>query len=315
MKIFMSSVFAFVMLTVLFLIGALLLASEEAVKIYALRQVHSYAYSSEIETFSIPVIINTDQTHYFLEEAIQRVQIKSATSDDTVPLDLVHIHSEGELRYNAQTYHYFTVHVRIALYAEDLVIQIPNASLRFDYIESDSLTIPIGEFNYTFEAFHAEHLVMHTRINLPYHFGDLPSSGGLLFSLENKTSESIEIVRIEINSTHVKPNMRYLKRFYGDIDSMMGFDALFSEHYHFFQDAQDQHASHRLKAQEEGYFTVPFAYENALYAVYRYPIVVHYVYQGELHQLVVDDFMFIRTHPFRFEHDTLHQAVVIDEDH
>ncbi len=281
---------------------------DDTIEAYSVKEAHSYVYSSDVETFNIPFLINQKDTIYTLEDALVRSVIKCKDTEDLVPIDLVDISFIEMVDFMDLDFYSYQFVFKIGVYAEDLIINIDDARLHLSYQTGQTSVLDIGSFNYSFESENSEHLRMHTRFNIHQHFNQYPSSVGLVFSLENKTQRALEITNISFNS-QVEANMKYLRPFDGEIDAFLTLEEALGKPVDLMRPSRQQRHPIILEAEDTQMYVVPFAYAQRFEAMHRYPIIVEYLYEEAIHRMVIDDFMFIRTKPFHVYHEALHREV------
>ncbi len=309
MKIFGVSVAVITILGIGLFLSLRAVNSNEKLQAYSVRNNHTYAYTSELETFSVPFLINDQETIHTLEDAIVRTTITCEDSEMIVPVDLETLQFVEAVDFLNAPFYSYNFLFTIGVYAEDLIINIDRASLVVEYLSGEKLTLDIGSFHYTFEAFDSEHLSVHTRFNIHQHFDQYPNSVGLIFSLENKTASVIEIIDVNFNS-NVAANMAYMRTFEGDMDAFLTLETVYGEAIDVQSEKSLQSSPIRLDSMMTCSYVVPFAYGDDLFAMHRYPIIIEYLFNGEKHRMVVDDFLFIRTKPFHVFHASIHAEVV-----
>jgi hypothetical protein len=295
------------------LIITMLRSDNKDVKIISVNQVHSYLYTSDLETISIPLLINTERSHVLLKEAIDKVYITNESETQKLPLTLTNIRKDNTRDYNDYPHHQFTVFISPTLKTNDLTTHINDALLVITYHDYPELRIPIGSFSYSFYDHHTNHISIETRINIPKHIGQYPTSMGLYFNVNNKTSDPITITNISLLTEAVTPNINAIVELEDPTQNIDDLLAYMPENYNPLANNTITTSSLNLSPNSESFFLIPFSYKSSVLLFPRYPLFIEYTYQGEPYFAIYDDFLFIKTDPFLSPNDTLHNEVIYDD--
>ncbi len=306
-------VFLLLSIATIMLMIALLRSENTAIKIISVNQVHSYLYTSDLETISIPLLINTEQSHVFLEEAIDTVYITNETKKQKIPVTLTNIRKDNTRDYNDAPHHQYTVFISPALKTNDLTTHIDEALLVITYHDYPELRVPIGTFSYSFYDQQTNHISIETRINIPKNIEHYPTSMGLYFNVNNKTSNPITITKLSLLTDAITPNMDAIIALDSptqNIDELLDY---MPKNYNPLASTTPAQPTLDLSPYTESFFLVPFTYQTTFQLLHRYPLLIEYLYQGDTYLAIYDDFLFIKTDPFISPNNTLHNEVVYDD--
>ncbi len=280
-------------------------------RVVTLETMHTYVYTSEHETFHVPVAMNDATTPFAMEEGIVRAYVESTCQRDRVPVTLVSVHEEGKVTRGDVRMHAFSYELRIGVVIQDGLVAIDEAELVLKSVDGNALRIPIGAFYYRFDLSEPAHLRLYDRHNVHAEPFGMPTSVGVIFRVRNGGDASLTIDDVSLGGSAVRPDMRALRRFEGDADPFLSIDTLLGRRYDALAPARAIAVSPTVAAGETAWFFVPFSYQRPL-ALHRYPLIISYTVEGETHQLVGDDFTMIRT-PMALHESAAHREVFVDD--
>lgn len=307
MNLFLKSVMTITFISVVLLIVTLLQTEEKPLSIYSVRESHTYVYTSSLETFTIPILINHPNSVLVLEEQIINISIEAADQSLRVPLELHSISFKQKQLFKEDNYYQYHFHLKPSIYAEDDVIEIKEAFLIIDYTNQFQLKLNIGVFTYRFGALNDTALFVYDRINIHEQSGGLPNSFGLIFSLANKTSSTIEIIKVSIQNPQVTPNMKHIKEIDPIHSGKIDMATIFKD-YDPLEPFEYHKQPMTVPAYKENHYFIPFSYkEDVDLLTHKYPLIISYLLDGERYELIADDFRFIRTNVFDSYHPRIHQ--------
>lgn len=310
-----GSVILLLIITTALLITAMLKRDASPIKIISVNQVHTYLYTSDLETLSIPLLLSHDQTHLLLEDAIHTVYITNKEQSEKIPMTLTNIKKDGRRDFDAASFHQYHMNIAPSLNTDNLTTFIEDALLVITYYDQPRLTIPIGSFSYSFLDQTVNHISIETRINVPTHIGPFPTSMGLYFNVNNKTQDPITITNLSLLTEAVKPNLSAIIELPKPTQDISVLSDHMPQNYNPLARISTPSASVELTPRSESFFLVPFTYIDNLYVLHRYPLLIEYTYQDNVYTVVYDDFLFIKTDSFITHHDTLHNEVTYDQHH
>ncbi len=299
-------------ITTVLLIIAMLKSNTRPMKIISVNHVHTYLYTSDLETLSIPLLSSHDDTHLLLEDAIDKAYITNKEASEKIPITVTSIKKDGHRHYDGTLYHQYHIEIAPALKTDNLTTFIEDALLVITYDNYPALSIPVGSFSYSFYDTKSKHLSIETRINIPNHIGPYPTSMGLYFNVNNKTQDPIIITKISLLTKAVQPNLNELIELSKPTQDKEALSDLMPQNYNPLATPKTSPESIEITPKSESFFLLPFTYIDNLHLLHRYPLLIEYSYQNVSYTVVYDDFLFIKTDPFIVKHDTLHNEVAYD---
>lgn len=278
---------------------ALLLAVSKApadLHIVSVNETHTYTVREE-SVFAFEFLANRDDTHHFLKEAIHGAGVVGSCNEKRYPLSLLSI--EKNMRpFGEELYHHYRLAFAPKIAGGIEKLAFSNASLQLVYGRFPNLTLPIGEFNVTYEENLGDALTLQAVRSVPGDEGFGLSAFGVFLTLENTASRDVVVTEISLNAQKVVPDLAS-SLFKEDPGHPDDFDALFSE-YERFNRPSDGEAI--FPASSTKTLFVPFSYlETTL--LHRYPLVIDYRLDNQKGRLMLNDFLFINTNRFASENE------------
>lgn len=308
-----GSVIVLLSIATIMLIVTMFKQDDRPITLISVNQVHSYLYTSDLESLPIPLLINKDDTHLLLEEAIDSVFITNEAQSQKIPVKLTDIRKDSIREYKTYQYHEVTLFINPTLKTTALTTHIDEAILVITYHDFPELKLPIGSFSYSFYDNTHNHISVETRINIPKHTDQYPTSMGLYFNINNKTNTPITITTLSLLTTQVKPNTDHIIELTSPTQDVAALGELMPKNYNPRDSVSDDTLALELAPNTESFFLMPFTYQDTLGLLHRYPLYIEYTYQGNDYAAVYDDFLFIKTDPFMFPNDTFHNEVIYDD--
>ncbi len=282
--------------------------TDKPLRVVSLDTMHAYVYTSDHETFSVPVLLSSDSTPYAYTEGIVRTYVESSCGRERVPVTLIDIHHEGTVRFRDEAFMAMAYELKIAVVIQDGLIAIDEAELVLESVQAKTLRVPMGAFYYHFDMEDSPRLALYDRHNVHAEPFGMPTSVGVVFRLRNTGATPLEVHEVSLGGAAVQPDMRAFRRHEGEVNSFLSIDALLGRTYDALSTPRSLAVTPRLMPGETGWFFVPFAYQRPL-ALHRYPLIITYQSDGELHRLVGDDFLAIRT-PLHGHESLAHREVI-----
>lgn len=310
-----GSVILLLSIATVMLIITMFKQDDRPITLISVNQVHTYLYTSDLETMPIPLLINKDDTHLLLEEAIDSVFITNDEQSQKIPVKLTDIRKDSIREYNNYQYHEVTLFINPSLKTTALTTHIDDAMLVITYHDFPELILPIGSFSYSFYDNTHSHISVETRINIPKHTDEYPTSMGLYFNINNKTKAPLTITNLSLLTNQVTPNTDHIMELTSPTQDLDALGEHMPKNYNPLDSARDKPLAIELAPNTESFFLMPFTYQDSLGLLHRYPLYIEYTYQGKTYAAVYDDFLFIKTDPFIFPNDTFHNEVIYDDYH
>lgn len=310
-----ASIILLLSIATIMLIITMFKQDDRPITLISVNQVHTYLYTSDLETMPIPLLINKDDTHLLLEEAIDSVFITNDEQSQKIPVKLTDIKKQGIRTYKDNQYHEVSLFINPTVKTSALTTHIDDAMLVITYHDFPELKLPIGPFSYSFYDNNHHHISIETRINIPKHTDQYPTSMGLYFNINNKTSDVLTITNLSLLTTQVKPNTDHIIELTRPTQDGDALGEHMPKNYNPLDSVTDKAFALELAPNTESFFLMPFTYQDRLRLLHRYPLYIEYTYQGKTYAAVYDDFLFIKTDPFLFPNDTYHNEVIYDDYH
>jgi hypothetical protein len=266
-------------------------------EIYSPSMSHQNLHTSDLEHLSFPILINQDKSLFMQEEAVLDSYIDCFDSGEIIPVHIVDIQKTHQQNFNNKTFFGYLMDVKLAFSTEDYYIQCKEAKLVLKYHDDISLTLKVGTIDYAFKPLDQAHLYVHDRINLSHKIDEVPSSMGMVLSLENKSMHAMTIDDIALLSETIKPNMSALMLL-DDLDTEKQQLTDYFNELIYLDKPSSSIKPLIINPYEEAIIAVPFSYLDHPLLLHRYAIKITYTLNGLQYEAYFDEFTFIKTYEF-----------------
>jgi len=284
----------FVVLSATF-VYAYLQAEDSDIEIKTLSQTHTYHHQSTLKTIEIPILINTLETYHLNEEAIESVRIQD--DHQVIPIHLVRVEHEYSAFINQHQWHQLNLVVAPSFETEDANFTLESAKLVINYKNGEQTLFNIGEFNYQFKTTETDHnLLIKAMHNTHENLGFGMTSTGVVLTLENQTNTQTCLIDVSINSAFIKPSFGSIKNYTGAIEPFMTSDDIIPNYNHLIRN-QKSVVPICFNRYESQTLYVPFDYTKET-LLYQYPLTLTFRQDGDISQIIIEDFRFIKQSMF-----------------
>lgn len=283
--------FGFLFFLCIILIITSIVKKEVDTKIIMNPQYISMYHTDDLESFKISVLTTTPEIHHFQSENVSFVNVEN--DQETVSLKLKEINTyDDQYQYHEQEYYVVDFIFELPFKLENREIQINDANIKITYANGDHLKLYIGEFNYIFKTPSVEDIILSNLSATYQYIDDVETVSGVNISLSNITDSNITIIDIDLLSTNVHMNFgKAVEReecYYKDEVSFC-----LGEEVYDFEEILEQPQSFLHRSGNTIDLYIPMVYLDDSVFLYRFPIIVTYMIQGEMKELVIDDFPFM----------------------
>lgn len=286
---------------------------DTTIEIYSIKKIHQHVHTSDLETMTFPVLINQNKSVYMVEDAIIDSYLMDEESLMKIPVSITSIEQSHRQSFQGHTFFAYAIKASINVTTDDFHMQLNDAVLVLSYQDEVTLKVPIGSFDYAFKSLESNHVHVYDRINLSHTIGEVPTSMGMVISIENKTMHPINIHSIKLLTNRIIPNMQAIK-------TLKILDPNASKLTNYF-DETIVHLPNAspispliIEPYEESIYAIPFSYLDQTYIMHQYPIIITYELEGILHEATFDDFTFIKTNPFINAEEGIYESATIYKD-
>lgn len=265
------------------------------VKIIVNKQIKSILGTSEQDRFSYEILTNKPNSYYFNIDYISNVSIENDQEQITInPIDIL---KQGRILTNKEEeYYQISLIFTLSVLSNNLEINYQDAQLVLHYVNNESITLNIGEFNYIYKDWMESDLTLGNLIGTHEMIDGLDTISGVYLELGNASNSNITIKSIDILSSHVTPNLFHTSKMYeiisykDQVKTILGM-----EYYDFTVQNNDMELNMLLLRKNTLSLYIPFSYVGEIQYLHRFPIRITYELNNEIKEMIIDDFPFMKT--------------------
>lgn len=239
---------------------------------------------SESLTFSI---FFNDNTNFLVDENnVSSIALRNY--DTEISLDLISFTEvDSNLQYKDELYFQYLVEVKfetVNMVGLNLVIE--DAFLDISYINSESISVSVGDLYLTFSSLKIDNYLDYKSLSgLTEVIQGKEYLAGVMIKFNNLTNREIIISDIYTNNEKIGFNLK--DYYYSDIKPSGKISEIISD-YEFLTLEKGT-----VVLNDEGYYVFPIIYLSGFEKVFRFPLFIEYSYNGSTYKLVIDDYLFL----------------------
>jgi hypothetical protein len=281
----------------LILLSILLIFKKETpVKIITVPKIYSYVQSDSQDTIAIDILSTSPNGYWFDQQYIEGINISNTKT--TLSLEMVNrvISTDGYV-VNSLTYYPIRLYVRPKVLIPNQFVIIDDANLNVYYGNGENLSLHIGELSLYYKQLDNTDILLGSLSATHDFIEGIDTVSSISVELFNNTSDIIEVLGIDVLANNVFTNMALLQ-----IDQPCTTETLTEcfglDEYHFFLPRSDKTIYVQYLPYQSHSLSVPLLYKKNV-PFHRFSIIVTYRIKGEIKEMVMDDFPFIRTSSFQ----------------
>ncbi|MFK5883325.1 MAG: hypothetical protein QM489_03180 [Candidatus Izemoplasma sp.] len=286
--------------TIIVFTGLMFIKTEETTKAISVKKVYSLVHSHLGEEFTIPILINKENSPYITQDFIFSIQITNNNEDIIIPLEITEIRQDSyTINIDSVTYYQFYIDCYINIESNDFDFVVNDAVVRIKYNDSSTIDFAIGEFNYIYKDLSSNHLSLHN-LSADYKVIEgINTLSGINIELFNKIDTSVIVKSIDIYSSSAITNNFYLRRI--DDEFITFNEKLNVTTYNHLSDVNPYDQSITISTSSSVLLFIPINYIGDIKYLNQFGIVVTYEISGVTYKMVIDDFLFMSSSPFKEE--------------
>ena len=241
---------------------------------------------SKDETLSFSLFIDNNQNFLIDKRNITSTSIKN--EDIELSVDLIEFYeAESNIRYKDELYYQFVIEVGFNdLSLDGLDLNIETAVLTINYLNGESINISVGDLYLTFKEIEIDNYLDYISLSCLSEIVDNQEYiGAVVIKLNNLTNQDMEI--IDIRSNNPKFNFSLTDNHYNE-EKPSGFVSDIIDDYLNMSLIKDA-----FVLNDDGYYVIPVVYVDDYEKIFRFPIIIEYLYNNSLFELYIDDYLFL----------------------
>ena len=257
------------------------------VNILSINKHYTRLITNDEETLSIPLYFSSDKSFLTETSAIDSCFLKN--DYNRLEVDISEIRY-GEAYYdNNQLFYMYLFDITFNSLTIDL-IDIENATFEINYLNEDTINLSIGDVFLRFsEITTNEELDIFRMYTIVNNNDEFDYVSGLIIGLENLCESDIYINTINIGSSLITVDLGNIVSVNEAPHYNESIENILLKEYYYLNDIFDE--TPYLVSNELVF--IPFAYQNELIELKRFPIYIEYTFNNNVFEYLVDDFMFI----------------------
>lgn len=261
--------------------------------------IYSIKYTNSIETFSIPLLINKEDSFYTDIEYIVSVQLESES--ELIPLSIEKINISDEPVF--EDFYLVNFEMKLGFYSDDYVIMFDDALLHLTYQNNETYQFDIGEFYYVFQEVEENDLSLQ-HLQATYEtYQNINTVSGVVLGLGNLTDEHLEITNIDVLGNTVTIHNGFITELYRDIDSFEDVSDILMIDNYIYDDYPVSDRNIVIPQGNEKTIYIPLLYHGEIQHIERFTIKITYEVDNEIKTMYIDDFPFMVTSVFASEYE------------
>lgn len=260
---------------------------KEVINYFTLKQNISRLIRDD-EGFEVSVFVDEEGSFITDVDSVTSAKISSEMTELSV-----NVHSiekvDDNLLFMDKLYNLYSFSLVFNDVAIDSIdLEFLDASLEVNYFNGDKLEFYLGNIWLSFKEIEVNN---HLDISNMYAITDVVMEEriirALVIKFDNFTDRSIIIDEINSNNSFVSFDLGNTVKSMEKIDILTADDLILGDYDHL-----NAVSDGYISLEDEFYYLIPLSYNNELGKMYRFPLEISYLYQGERFTLVLDDYLF-----------------------
>lgn len=293
----------FGLLSILLVIFTILLFIPDSknLKIITSPKVFSIFKSSEVESFTIQLLVNQNSSYYFDDDYISKVSLSSEFEDEIIPLVLEDISYSSEIYpYENENFYFIDLSFQIGFDSNEYLISFDKAYLDIRYSNEEEIKLYIGEFNYLFDNEVNRELSINNLYSTVHKIDELNNVSGIFIELNNISNENLILNQLSLGSSNVVFNNYYLSEVFNEPDLFDEVeDILLIDDLSYITFNNDDSKNILLLKDQSIMLFVPISYLGDIKYIHRFYFEVVYENNEGVQKMIIDDFPYINTSIFQ----------------
>jgi hypothetical protein len=291
-----------------FLIAIVLLATEKpstnVVTILSIPQSYSRLLEGDDENLGIFLYFSSPETFFVSTKAIRSARIFDENGELSVCVDSV-VPLTDLVEYEGNKYYPYRFEFAFPeIDAPNLTLIFRNATAEIIYENEEILSFELGNLDLLFkdlsEVHHLGFFRLYAIINL---IGNQSSLAGIVLGLEKYVSDDLVVTGVSIATANARLRWDSALEIQEAYERETAVSTILGiESYDFFSKDVIESGKSMTLTDDQLWF-IPINYPTQLAYLYRFPIIVSYLYHGDPYQYFIDDFLF-------FTPDTLPEVLI-----
>jgi hypothetical protein len=260
---------------------------KDLVNYFTLKQNFSRIIS-EGENFDVSVFIDSDESFLTDRESITSARIVSEMTELSVDIEKIE-KVDDNLLFEEKLYNLYVFSLEFSdVSLNDIDLEFLNSELEVSYVNGDEIEFYLGNIWLSFKNIEVNN---HFDISHMYAITDYVTDERVITALVLKFDKYVDqtITISDINSMNKVFGLD-LENSYKSLDRIntpLEVNEILGS-FDYFGDKSEG----LINIEEGYYFIIPFRYYQKAEKLFRFPLEIHYQYQGDEYSFLIDDYLF-----------------------
>jgi hypothetical protein len=260
---------------------------KDLVNYFTLKQNFSRIIS-EGENFDVSVFIDSDESFLTDRESITSARIVSEMTELSVDIEKIE-KVDDNLLFEEKLYNLYVFSLEFSdVSLNDIDLEFLNSELEVSYVNGDEIEFYLGNIWLSFKNIEVNN---HFDISHMYAITDYVTDERVITALVLKFDKYVDqtITISDINSMNKVFGLD-LENSYKSLDRIntpLEVNEILGS-FDYFGDKSEG----LINIEEGYYFIIPFRYYQTAEKLFRFPLEIHYQYQGDEYSFLIDDYLF-----------------------
>lgn len=279
----------------------ILIKKEPKTIIITVPKIYAILKTDDTEHAKIALLTNNSDSYLFDIDFIQNSKVINGLSDHVLPIEINDIQKMNEYYfYNDIEYEVINIVFQVVVESDTLKEELPNANLMIQYQNNKELMIEIGSFNYMSSNDLSNDISLSNLYATHGELNGVDTVTGVYIELDNVGDRNAKILSIDTISNDIFLDNHQLTVIEHEpmISSTPASIFQITSYSHFKVHSIFE-TNILLAPNQSKKLYVPLLYNSDIQHVYRFPLIVTYMINDQIKQMIVDDFPYINTAPFK----------------
>ena len=241
---------------------------------------------TESESLSFSIFFNDNSNFLVDKDNITSIALRNHETE--ISLDLVSFTEvDNNLQYQGDLYYQYLIEVKLeTLNMEGLNLVIEDAFLDISYINSENLSVSVGDLYLTFTSIEVDNYLDYISLSgITEVIEEKEYLAGVMIKFNNLTNGDITIRDIYTNNLKIGFNLK--EYYYSDIKHLGKISEIIPDYLSL------EVENDLVLINDEGYYVFPLIYLDGFEKLFRFPLFIEYSYNGNTYTLSIDDYLFL----------------------
>ena len=273
------------------IIGTILILTidekSEVIDYFTMPQNYSRLMTKD-EILSFSLFISESNTFITDKQNITSASLKGNLNEVNVDIDSIDL-AEENIEFQSDLYYLYTIKVSFSsVELNEIDFLLEETKLILNYVNEESIELEIGNLYLSFrEINQSNHLDIVNMYGLINEIDKERYILGIIVKFDKFTREEIKIKTIASNNNVFKLSLGDLYKSEHKLDSDTPIEEVISGYYDFMT-VKDQD----FLLDDDFYYLIPLIYQENFEKLYRFPLIITYIYNEIEYEFIIDDYLF-----------------------